>query len=188
MIGQAPRTTDIRRFLIAMVLGVVMAVVAVGSLAYLYGPSGAYVADRVLLSPQALSVGEFQETPPGGRTPQRFLFDRIEYSEFDKTQSKWVSVRVSPEVYEKFWTLVAKDVNISPTEEEREGSFADSHPARLTIWYRAQDVQQTERPLQEVLISLQGDLYRVELRSGQWVFFHHPGIFQQSNDLFAGKR
>ena len=102
MIGQAPRITDIRRFLMSIVLGVSA---AVGSLAYLYAPAGTYVADRVLLSPQALSVGEFQETPPGGHTTQRFLFDRIEHSLFDSKSSKWVSVRVTLETYEQFHDL-----------------------------------------------------------------------------------
>jgi hypothetical protein len=188
MISQSPRLADIRRFIYVLAFGVLSAVAAVAVLAYLYGPSGQYIADRVLLSPKALSEGEFQETPPGSRTPQRFTLDRIEYTYFDAALAKWVSAKISLETYEKFFASVAQDKSMPPSDEALASSFADSHPSRLTIWLRSNDPQLKERPVQEVMFALRGDFFRVELRSGQWVYFRHPAIYEQTFDLFSGKR
>lgn len=147
-------------------------------LAYRYSPTGGHLLDQVLVSPNLLpdlvlssSIGE------------RLKFDRIEYSFVNNQTGRPETVRVSESSYRRFYDKVAEDGS-----DGKEREFPSAGVARLLLWLRPAGESGDKQLLQEVQFSPEGSLYRVLLfgeSPQRWIYFAHPGIYQESQGLFA---
>ncbi len=190
MLSQTPRQSDIRNFLFVLLSGVVVACAVVGAMAYIYSPSGRFWSHHVLLAPEVIEEGVYNDFDPATGQTKRFVFERLEFTYFDKEKRKWVSTTVDLEAYRRFWKLVESDWSILQPTEDITSIFNVPHPSRLMVWMRPDPATGPVRVFQEVDFAPGKDAYRVELRgqqdiTGQWAFFQHASIFENVLDLFV---
>ncbi|MDP1836305.1 MAG: hypothetical protein Q8K75_10330 [Chlamydiales bacterium] len=190
MLSQAPRVTDIRNFLIVLGSGVGVACAIVALMVYIYSPTGRYWSQHAIISPAVLASGSFSETIEGTTKVQRYQFDKVDYTYFDKEQAKWLTVALSNEQYQKFWALIEKDWSIPPNETLIQ-SFRDPKLSHLSIWVKPDPGTSPIKAIQEVFFVPNSDIYRVELRGtdlkDQWAYFVHSNIYQQVHELFVNR-
>lgn len=190
MLSQAPRVSDIRNFLIVLGSGVVVACAIVAFMVYSYSPNGRYWSQHAIISPAVLASGSFNETIEGTTKTQRYQFEKVEYTYFDKEQAKWLTVDVSAEQYRKFWAMIEKDWSV-PASENLIQTFRDPKLSHLSIWVKADPGTSPSRAIQEIFFVPNSDIYRVELRGtdlkDQWAYFVHSGIYQQVHQLFINR-
>lgn len=191
MLSQAPRVSDIRNFLIVLGSGVIAACAAIGLLAYMYGPSGAYSSQKVILSPDIIASHAYTEITDGTKKVQKYQVSKLEFTYFDKQDSKWLTTTVSLEQYRKFWNLIAKDWSLTAPEQDQMNAFRDPHVARLTIWARPDTGDDSAKAFQEIYFAPNSNLYRVELKGDaiteQWAYFIHSDIYQHIQKIFINR-
>jgi len=160
-----------------------------------YGPSGRYAASNVLLSPALIQGLSYQDVNPKTGKLALFVFDGIDFSYYDSSQKRWLSVPVSKETYEKFYDFVSKEQSLENATIEVQNFFYKDNPSKLTIKTKvdsSDEKQISSKIFQESNFVKEGDFYRVMLREqtgspGSWVYFYHPGIGQEAMQLFLSK-
>lgn len=176
---------QIRNLVFLISASVLSAMVLAGSLIMYYGPSGTYAARDVLLSPQVISIINYNDTHPSTGAVTRFVFDSIEFSYFDVPAKRWNKIQVGMEEYAKLYELLIHDRSVSPVTEEMMALFNKANPATLSVRVKPENDKSALHPskvFQQVVFVNEGDDYRVELREGQqqdvWAYYHHPQIYQ----------
>ncbi len=187
------KRSDIRDFLVVLLSGVVAACVLVGVMVYFYSPSGRYHSHKVLLAPEVLASMVYSEPQGGGLPPARHVFQDVDFRYFDKLASRWKTVKVEPEVYQRFWDLIEGDWSLVTADETVAAHFRHPHPARLTVWVRPDPANGPVKAFQETYFVPDSDLYRVELKgttaaSGEWAYFYHPAIYEKVLSLFTASQ
>ncbi len=189
MLSQAPRTADIRNFLIVLLSAVVVACGVVGSMAYYYSPSGRFWSHHVLLEPDVIESGAYSDYDPSSGQTKRFVFERMEFSYYDQVKAKWILVNVDNDSYQKLWRLVDGDWSLTKVPRDVVALFSQARPARLSIWVQHDPNVAPLKVFQQVDFAPNSPYYRVELKnaegpSGQWAYFEHAKVYQKVLDLF----
>ncbi len=165
--------------------GVICAVVLTAVMLGGYNPSGRYIAQNVMLSPETAKVMKYEG----------LIFDHIEYLAWNAESKVWNKQEVSLPLYQKFYSLVKGDESVQGIPREVMQLF-DRNPATLTLFVRS-DVKQTQgqgHSFQVLQFATGGDYYRVELRTGgiheaqQWAYFHHVGVADKFLGLLEDER
>ena len=159
---------------------------------YFYNPGGTYQAKNVLLDPNNAFSLQFSDPELKKKSEGMYVFKGIYFSYFDSKRKQMESVEVSKEKYADFYRLVARENSL----DEAEGSairflFNQPYPAVLSLKVRSlveNSLQRNEEVFSEIDFVNQGDYYRVRLRKSgsnvEWIYFHHPKIYQEALNLF----
>lgn len=172
---------------IGALLAVIASAVMFGCLAAVfmvinYGPSGNYLLSNVLLSPQVVEA--LNGNP--------FVFEHLEYSQWDAGSKQWRTQDISLEHYKMFYELVKSDQSLETTLPDVLDAFYRVHPSSLTLFVRAEsDPHSRIKPFQVVQFADRKDYFRVELHvdavdeSAKWAYFYHPDIGSKVKVLFS---
>ena len=177
--------SQITRLLFLIGASVLSAFALAGSFILYYGPSGSYAARDVLLSPQVMTILNYNDTHPSTGAVTRFVFDSIEFSFFDVAAKRWNKIEVGMDQYAKLYQLLSGDKSESPVSEATINYFNKANPATLSIRVKPEkdkSAQYASKVFQQVIFVNEGDFYRVQLREGQqqdgWAYYLHPKIYQ----------
>lgn len=176
---------------ILSVLGVAVAV-AFAVTAYfilIYGPSGRYTAQAVLLEPSVLNELNYNDYNPRTGGDDRYVFDEIKYASESLKEKKMIDLKS----YGEFYQIVQKDKSLlNPVDLAIEDLFKGSLPASLELYVHTESSaawQKDTKLFQEIQFAKQGDYYRIELheqnRGTHWVYFHHPQILSITSQLWS---
>lgn len=174
-----------------LVLGasVLCALIVACALIFFYGPSGSYPARDTLLDPSIISEINIREKSTNGKRNLQVVFDRFEFSYFDKRLGKMGRNTISFDQYEKFYTLVAKDMSIAEVPENIESSFETTTPTLLTIQMRTKDGTIRANQLFQEVQFVEEDYFRVQLNTSErnpgWAYYHHPHLYHDIIQLFT---
>jgi hypothetical protein len=174
-----------------LVLGasVLCALVVACALIFFYGPSGSYPARDTLLDPSVISHINIRDKSAKGKGNLQFVFDRIEFSYFDKRLGKMRRNAIPFEQYEKFYTLVSKDISIAEIPEKIESYFDNTYPTLLTIQMRAKEGTIGANQLFQEVQFIEEDYFRVQLKTSEknpgWAYYHHPHLYHDIMKLFT---
>lgn len=182
---------EIRNLIGVILSGVIGACLLTGILLHFYGPTGRYYVSNVLLSPDLVQNLSYQEVDPKTGQATHYVFRGIEFAYYDPAQKKWISFPVLSDIYEKFYQKISNDLSLEEISNQILDTFYKSQPAKLTIKIKT-DSAAVQRTFQDLELADQGDYYRVQLRqqtesAGGWVYFYHPGIYQEAMNLFSLK-
>lgn len=181
---------------IKILLGVLGSGLAAGilialSMLYYYNPTGSYFAKNMLLDPEQAYTLRFVEPGAKNRSDGRYIFESMVFSYFDKDLKQQKTIAVSREKYVIFYNFIAHEKSVLNPTEEIERLFNSPHSASLILKVKSlgEDLSKgTEMTFSETDFAGDGDYYRIQLRqSGQgsgWVYFYHPGIYQQIFKIF----
>lgn len=175
---------QIRNLILLITSGVLCAFLLSGLLVYYYGPTGQYVVRNALLDPGVLPRLAYDDHN------SRFVFDSIDFSYFDTAQKQWKHLAISPEHYRKFYSTIESDVSLEKVEQSVEALFNQVGAATLSLKVRSEYKSET-KTFQQVQLLNNGDYYRIQLREEssptRWIYFRHPGIYNQALQLFTGQ-
>ncbi len=173
--------TDIRNFLLVLTAGVVAAFLLAFVMVRYYSPTGKYLAESVLVSPEMLyRMGQGE----GGS----YSLDRIEYRHFNSSSGRWETIDVSETLWGNFYALVHGDESPVQVEPELISQFHQQKLPHLTVWVRRDGSTGGEQTLQRIDFVPQVGLYRVELLGDAkdtegWAYFRHTAIAQRVHEL-----
>lgn len=182
----------IRNFFFVIFSGVLAAVAVAALSIHFLSPSGQYQAGAILMAPNTLQKISLTEQDPQTGKKTTFVFNRVELLHFDGGLKQWQRKKVALVLYEKFYSLVQKDVSLSAVPNDIPSVFNNGNPTMITLV--AGETGPGERPertreLQQVQIAPGEDYYRIRLRENgaqaEWVYFFHPDILRETVNLFA---
>lgn len=178
-LGQIERPSpkqQIIRILVLLASAICLGCLIVFAMIVSWGPDGSYGASDILLAPETLSKLAFDDTD----RPQ--IFDGVEYQ----------GQPVALDTYQRFFSLIEKDRSLPIVDEATTHRFDASDGQQITIWVRAKTSSSSSRQVfQQVDVSPRDHLYRIEKYGAsppQWLYFEHPGISEQTRQIFAGSR
>lgn len=156
---------------------------------FYYGPSGNYAARDTLLDPSVIGQINYRDKQANGNRNLQLVFDKIEFSYFNKTLGKMDRNLVSFDRYEKFYTLVSKDVSVSEVPAMIQTLFDKTYPTLLTIQMRAKEGSiKTNQLFQEVQF-IEENYFRVQLKTSEtkpeWAYYYHPNLYHEIINLFT---
>lgn len=186
----ASKNRDIKNLLVVLGSAVVCAFLLAFVFIYYYGPSGHYLAGHTILDPAIIKQINYQENDPLTGKKVHFLFDKMEFSYFDAQKGLEKKQIVSPSNYQKFYQLIASDVSVSEDSLKLEELFRKSRSTVLTISMRTMNGSGTgSAKIFQMVQFVQEDHFRVQLHErqeqGEWVYFTHPHIYQETMNLFT---
>lgn len=176
---------EIFKLLLIICSGAICAFALVAYMLYNYGPTGRYLTQNVLLSPEWIHMLTYQELSPQSGKLTKYLFERVEMSYMGK-DNKEIVVGLSLEQYKKIYSLIKQQESLPHPSADIEALFYSQQPARLMIKVKPEmtaDVPSSKVIFQEVQFAKDSRYYRVQLpeknmRSGPWVYFEYPDVYQ----------
>ena len=185
-----PPRNQIRNLLVVMLSAIACALIISGLLLYKYGPSGGYLAQNTILSPDVTDSLWYTDSNQRTGGNSRFVFDAVEFSYFDNKTNQWQHLKVDQDHYRTFYQIVMHDKSISEITPQLLSLFDGT--ASLLVKVRTESNagwQEEVKTLQRIEFAKDGDHYRVDLREqnspNQWAYFAHPQIFNKSLQLFT---
>lgn len=182
---------DIRNLLLVIGVSVASAFAVAGLFLYNYGPSGRYTAENTLIEPSLLAKLNYNDINPKTNQSDRYVFDKITYSFWNKTKGEWGSLEIPIPIYSEFYKKFLSDVSIQNPDPEIVGLFSQSYPARLDVKVKtesASEWQRDQKNLTRVEFAENSDYYRVELNEENagtnWAYFYSPQVYQETFRLF----
>jgi hypothetical protein len=186
------RASQIRNLLLVFGSGIGLAVVLALVSLYYYNPSGSYLVNNVLLSPESLKAIRFSEGSSRQGGTARFVFDSLEFSFYDPSLKKWEKKPISLDQYSLFYSTISNQKSILEVPKDVENDF---HKLSLLILALKVHVDgpstaQTPATIISSIEFIERDYYRIQLREqaegpGKWVYFHQPGIYKKVFKLFT---
>ncbi len=182
---------QIRNLLLVIFSGVGLALLVTLLMIFRWGPTGQYLTQDVLVSPDLMTNLAYNDSNPKTGGSSRFVFDRLEYEYYDLEKQLWQKVVVSQDQYAQFFKLVTGERSLLDIKPSLVYEFNQATPARLTLWVRTESVSSlaTKKIFQEVHFSKEGNYFRVQLRqttSGPtWVYFKRDNIYQEVLQIFT---
>lgn len=180
---------EIRNLLCVVFSAILGACLLTVSLLYYYNPSGRYLVNHVLLSPSLVETLSYQEIHPKTEKSTLWTFQELEFSYYNSQTKKEEVILISKALYQTFYEKIEQDANVEKVTPAIEEIFSRHPSARLVIRMRGELGE--SMLFQEVQFS-QGGYYRIPLRqkaqaTKSWVYFYHPGIYQEAFNLFQIK-
>lgn len=151
-----------------------------------YGPSGNYLLYDALLAPDILNKLSYNDINPKTGKFEHFIFDKVEFSYFDKT---WKTVPVDLQKYATFYKNLAKQESILNPGVEIIGLFT-LNSSKLSLIVKSDNAKNPlTKVFQEVQFANDENHFRILLHEqsvGQnWVYFYLPGIGKEAFSLFV---
>ncbi len=158
-----------------------------------YGPTGQYMAQNVLLSPEGVKNLAYQEIYSPGKKLIRFVFKEMEFSYFDAASFKDKAISIPLEKYQQMYDLVKQDQSLINPSADIESLFYSQSPAKLAIKVKPElshESQATTEVFQEIQWARESRYYRVQIREqntegGRWAYFEHADIYPLVIKLFT---
>lgn len=158
---------------------------------YAYGPSGRYLAKNTLVEPSVLPQLNYNDMDPKTNQMDRYQFDKIVYTFWNKQKREQGSIDIIIPQYEQFYNLVLNDDSLLNPPQEVIDAFRKAPPSRLEIKVRTESnigYQKDSKDLTLVEFAENVDYWRVELNEAdavnQWVYYAHPKITEKVTKLF----
>ena len=176
----ASKKYQIRSLLFVVSSGMLIAFLFAGLMLYKYSPSGQYLIENILLSPDTI------KTLSISHKNQSFVFDRLEFEYDDLQNGKKEKIQLSDIQYQMFYELIKANKSLNVVSAEIVNEFNKGHTAKLKIMIRKEGAGK-ENNFQEIEFS--GNYFRVELRSDSenYAYFYHPDIYQKMIRFAAPK-
>jgi hypothetical protein len=157
-------------------------------LLYKYNPSGQYIIQNVLVSPEILAGLNFNAANKKTGGTSRYIFDKIQFE-----NGKNVGA-ISPPTYTVFFNQVKNAKSLSIVTDEVKNAFNRGQPIKLKILIKTDspaEWQANTQIFQEIDFSSQGDYFRVQLReshtgSDNFAYFQARGIYAIIQSLVSG--
>lgn len=150
---------------------------------YYYGPSGKYKAGNTLVDPSLVSQIDLGEK--GQKAG--FVFDRFEFSYFDRKIGKMVPIPIQREQYQLFYRKISPLLSLESTAQ-LEQLFLQSHPALLTTHLRTiEGGQKGKDQIFQIAEFIEENYFRVQLegnRQDTWAYFYQPDLYQEIFTIF----
>lgn len=186
---------QIRNLLMVLFSSVMCAFLVSGMLLYYYSPSGRYVVKNALLAPELTTALMYNDTNHKTGGSSRFVFDGIEFAFYDSETKQQRKLQITPEQYQNFYQLIASEQSLLDVSKEVVALFNQEATAKLSIKVRTESHaawQDETKIFQSVLFVFEGDFFRIELHeeksANNWVYFYHPGIYQEVMKVFIPVR
>lgn len=173
---------QIRNLLIVIASGVFFAFAIAILMLGVYGPTGRYTLQNVLLSPETATKLNYEG----------FVFDHVEYSMWNPESKRWNRQNISLPLYQKFYAAIEADQSLQEVSAAVDELFS-KNPTALTIFLRRQDKSSHPqlKSFQTVQFGIDGNYYRVELRTDNsnkdspWAYFYHADLASHFLQFFA---
>lgn len=187
-----PASNQIRNLFFIMLSAVICALFISGLLLKKYGPSGGYIAQNTILSPDVTESLWYTDSNQKTGGNSRFVFDAIEFSYFNNKINQWQQLKIDQNRYRSFYQMVMSDKSISEITPQLLSLFDGN--ASLIVKVRTESNagwQEEVKTLQKIEFASDGNHYRVDLREqnspNQWAYFTHPQIFQKTQQLLISQ-
>jgi hypothetical protein len=184
---------QVRQLLFVIFFGIALAAIGTFWMAYHYGPSGRYVVNYVLLSPETIPQLSYNDYDPKTNGYARFVFNKIEFTYYDDAQASWQKTLISNDRYKYFYDLISNEKSVAQLSDDIVNSFNQSTSSHLVLTVRTESSaqwQSTEKNFQEVQFIKNGHYFRIGLHEDaaktQWAYFYHPDIYEEVLHLFLG--
>jgi hypothetical protein len=192
-INDLSRHKQIRNLLFVLGGGIGAALAFAAAVLYFYSPSGSYLAKNMLLSSESALAMRYTEANSKTGAASRFVFDSLEFSYFAPVLKKWVRLPIDLQKYADFYALIGNEGSLVNVDGEIISLFnASSKPSTLSMKVKTESDaswQAASKTFLTVDFAGEGDYYRIALRENSshegWVYFYHPGIYQQILKLFV---
>ena len=173
------------RIFIGLILSsVFIGFLSVVGLVLFLSPQPQYLVKDVLVSPKVLQGIEPDEA--GASKGMVMAFDSIEFNYFDSQTIGRVSLPLSVQEYNQFFSLFSTVPSVENVSNEILGLFERHDITSLSLnvnSFGGAFISDSKELLQEVQFSNKGDYFRVELQSHdgayfekQWAYFFFPNI------------
>lgn len=184
------KNRDIKNLLVVLGASVFCAAMLVFVFLHYYGPSGRYVAGHTILDPAIIQQIDYQEIEPKSGQKVHFIFDRFEFSYFDKKTGELRQIPVTNQSYLKFYNLISSVLSIEHPDAKIDQLFIQSHPTLLTTSMRTlEGIQKSTSQIFQIVQFIEEDYFRVQLHErveqGVWVYFYLPHSYQDIMHLFT---
>lgn len=180
----------IKNILMLLVSAIFCGGLLTGFFLYFYGPGGHYLMGNILLNPSIIEKINYQDKDSETGLKVHFMFDRTTLSYFDPKSSAIKQKKISSEEYKSFYARVSSDKSLEVIPPQVIELFQHSESFLLTTLMQVAEFSKTSKRtqvFQEVQI-LKEDYYRLYLLGEgdrkEWVYFFHPGIYKQLNQVF----
>lgn len=188
-----PPRKQVRQFLTVIFLGIAAGILLVIFLVNYYGPLGRYKAKNVLLEPSTLDKLWYSDINPKTGGNSRFVLQGIEFV-YRLSKNETRHLKLSQELYTKFYKSVFKDQSLLQAEEKVTSLFDSLETAQIIISVKTEsnaEWQAVSRVFQTIQMVPDGDYYRIQLHEDNqgvhWAYFYHPQIFQETLKLFLSQ-
>lgn len=177
------KNRDIKNLLIVLGSSVICAALLSYLFLYYYGPSGRYIAGHALLDPAIIKQINYEEKEANGQKVH-FIFDKFEFSYFDKKLGKIVKIPVSQEKYKVFYQHISSLLSLE--NSKLEPLFMQPHRTLLTTSMKTD----SRSRIFQIVDFNEEDYFRVQLQGkeqGEWAYFFQPHIYQETMTLFGAE-
>ncbi|WP_068466404.1 hypothetical protein [Candidatus Protochlamydia phocaeensis] len=181
---------ELKRILFLLSAAIICAGLLTVFMLYFYGPTGRYLAGNSILTPLTLSQINLRDKHPQTGQNVRFIFDKNEFSYFDRKLGKRHQLVIPSDEYEQFYHLVSSDKSLENVTAEIERAFNSAHPTLLTTNLRI-DVSgfAPGSKIVQIIQFAENDYFRVQLHGDgqgmEWAYFYHSGLYQTIMALFT---
>lgn len=186
------KANEIKTLLTVLAAACAAAVVLALFMLRVYNPEGVYPAANVLLTPENAFTLEFSEPIKNGKKSLDYRFHSVTFVSTlpgDLRQTK----NLTKEQYAAIYSLVKNDSGIQEPSNKVLDLYARGPAAVLQLNVTSSSEGSSDStfiPFITVAFAPSGDDYKVNLRhsgSGDaWVYYHHPGIYQQVLQRIGG--
>lgn len=183
------KKTQVKELLLLMFFSLAAAFGVTFFFIYTYGPTGQYLVETTLLEPKLLTQLNYNDYNKITNAQDRFVFDHLTFSYYDQKSQVWKNVPATEMQYSQFYEKVAGQKSLSSIPEETVRKFAESNPAKLSIYVRTESPaawQKETKLFQEV--QFVENYFRVELHEQEpgtnWAYFYYPRIYEDAVKLF----
>ncbi len=189
-IHDSSKSKQIRTLLLVFGTAISAAVVFALVMLHYYGPSGAYLAKNALVDPSNIGAIHFAENNSRSGENSHYVFDRFEFSFFQKAEKQWKKQTIDMQQYADFYTLIGDELSLTSVTDEIVTTFNKGHPASLIVKIRqGNSPQPLVKDLLKVDFAEDSDYFRIQLRETgpleRWAYYHRPDIYQDVMQLFV---
>lgn len=186
-----PKLPSIKRQIISLLsvlgAGLLFALAIIGYLLYVYGPTGQYKTQNILVEPSLVSKLSYIDTEISRGKEGKQTLDHIQFQAYDEKSGQWDVYLFNDDQYKRFYDLLARDESLFPVPEEVEKQFKDSRLSNLEIIVRPELPGSANEGPAKTFLSVDfipgTDLYRVFIRTSSigtdYAYFKHPGVYDQ---------
>lgn len=170
---------------------VLSAILLVAAMLYYYNPSGQYLAENTLLSPQVAQQLHFSDLNPETAKDAFYVFSGLEFAYYDPSTQHVKRVNVNNSAYQSFYNMISTEKNVEPVTDEILSLFQPQNTSVLSLLVTL-DIKNTSSSIhkvfQKVEFAPKGNYYRIQLigekKGVEWIYFYHPRIEDEVMRLF----
>jgi hypothetical protein len=191
----AKQRREVKSILLVLGAAVSCAILLSAYMLYFYGPTGRYIARNTLLSPQVAQEMSYSDLNPQTGQQDRFILSGMEFSYWNAERKIRERIQVNADMYAHFYDRVSAEKSLeTPVGEGIVQLFNPNLSSSLMVNVRASSQPAAHSPVktfQVIQFAPNGDYYRIQLIgqsvSGEWAYFYHPAIYQETLLLFTKK-